>query len=52
MRLSDFQINSIKSTVKEVFGDATTILFGSRTNDNLRGGDIDLYLVLKKNHIF
>ena len=48
MRLSDFQIDSDISTVKEVFGDATTILFGSRTDDLLKGGDIDLYLILKK----
>jgi len=44
MRLNNFEIDSIKQTFKEVFDDGTIYLFGSRTNDLQRGGDIDLYL--------
>lgn len=43
MRLSDEQIQTIKTTIAEVFGDrASVYLFGSRVNDHSRGGDIDL----------
>jgi len=48
MRLSEFQINSIKEIAKEIFGDVRVILFGSRVDDNLKGGDIDLYLILNQ----
>ena len=48
MRLSEFQIKSIKETAKEIFGDVRIILFGSRVDDNLKGGDIDLYLILNQ----
>jgi len=47
MRLSSFQINAIKETFFEVFESGEIYLFGSRVRDNLRGGDIDLYLVVK-----
>lgn len=43
MRLSNNQIEVIRRTVREVFGvEADVKLFGSRTNDDVRGGDIDL----------
>ncbi|MBT9591551.1 MAG: nucleotidyltransferase domain-containing protein [Thiobacillus sp.] len=43
MRLSKNQIEVIRKTVREVFGaEADVKLFGSRTNDEARGGDIDL----------
>lgn len=46
MRLTQLQIKIIKSTFTEVFGSsAQLLLFGSRTQDNLRGGDIDLYVM-------
>lgn len=45
MRLQDFEINSIKSTVSHIFGNGSkVILFGSRVYDGVKGGDIDLYI--------
>jgi len=44
MRLSTYEINSIKDTFKETFKDGKIFLFGSRVDDNKRGGDIDLYI--------
>jgi predicted nucleotidyltransferase len=45
MRLTNFEIKSIKNTAIEVFGINTKIyLFGSRTDDTQKGGDIDLYV--------
>jgi hypothetical protein len=43
MRLSSDQVQAIKQAAQQVLGeDARVTLFGSRTNDALRGGDIDL----------
>ncbi len=43
MRLNSDQVKAIKQTAQLVLGDdARVTLFGSRTNDALRGGDIDL----------
>ncbi len=45
MRLNQFEIDSIKQITRRVFGDNSKVfLFGSRVDDNLRGGDIDLYI--------
>jgi predicted nucleotidyltransferase len=45
MRLSEFEIESIRSLAGQHFGsDVQVFLFGSRTNDNQRGGDIDLFI--------
>jgi len=45
MRLSEFEIERIKSLANLHFGkDAQVFLFGSRTKDHLRGGDIDLFI--------
>lgn len=45
MRLTAFEIDAIKQTAQEVFGSAAEIyLFGSRVNDEKKGGDIDLYI--------
>ncbi|WP_280554060.1 nucleotidyltransferase domain-containing protein [Halomonas sp. 25-S5] len=43
MRLSAEQIAIIKQTAAEVFGDEVNVrVFGSRLDDDARGGDIDL----------
>jgi predicted nucleotidyltransferase len=45
MRLSDFEIESIKELANRNFGIGVEVfLFGSRVDDKLRGGDIDLFI--------
>lgn len=46
MRLTTYEITSIKETFKEIFGDGKIFLFGSRVDDAKKGGDIDLYIKL------
>ena len=46
VRLSENYIKVIKNNAFEFFGDKTRVLvFGSRTNLNAKGGDIDLYII-------
>jgi uncharacterized protein len=45
MRLTHSQIQAIKTTTTEIFGDDAKVwLFGSRVDDDRRGGDIDLLI--------
>ena len=45
MRLSQNHIAQIRAIVHQHFGaNSTLLLFGSRLNDQARGGDIDLYI--------
>ena len=45
MRLSKFEIESIKNLAGLHFGtDVEVFLFGSRTDNRRRGGDIDLFI--------
>jgi len=52
MRLNPRQIDANQQAVSELAGiDATVRLFGSRTDDNARGGDIDSELAGKDTRV-
>lgn len=47
MRLTDEQIQAIRQLTREVAGDKAKVrVFGSRLDDTLRGGDLDLLVEL------
>jgi len=47
MRLTEHEIAAIRRVTSDVAGaDARAFLFGSRTRDDLKGGDIDLLIEL------
>ena len=45
MRINELYQKTIKNTFNNVFGNGKIFLFGSRVDDNKRGGDIDLYII-------
>lgn len=45
MRISSQALTSIKKHLKALVPDSEVFLFGSRANDSLKGGDIDLLLM-------
>jgi len=45
MRLKQYEIEAIRTTFNDVFKSGKIYLFGSRTDDDKKGGDIDLYIV-------
>jgi predicted nucleotidyltransferase len=50
MRLTPEQITVIKSNTTQVYGDSAKVyLFGSRVDDNAKGGDIDLFIESDQN---
>ena len=51
MRLHQTEIQAIKETILSLDENAEIYIFGSRTNQTLKGGDIDI-LVLSKNLLF
>lgn len=50
MRVPKEQLSLISQQVKQIFPEAKVYLFGSRVDDNKKGGDIDI-LVLSLSHL-
>ena len=50
MRLTRNEHEAIKQSFLETFESGKIYLFGSRVDDSLKGGDIDLYLLLDKKY--
>ena len=48
MRISSGEISNLLSSVKKFDADASVYLFGSRTDDSKKGGDIDIAVLSKK----
>ena len=45
MRLTSKEIKIIKNKSLEIFGECEIYIFGSRIDDNKKGGDIDIYII-------
>lgn len=48
MRLSQREISAIKNNILSIDKNAKIYLFGSRTNDKAKGGDIDVLVISDK----
>lgn len=49
MRITEYEITAIKKLAQKIFGKGTIVyLFGSRVDDNKKGGDIDLFITNKE----
>jgi uncharacterized protein len=45
LRLSEYQRNTIRTSFQSMFPKHSLYLFGSRTDDSQKGGDIDLLIL-------
>lgn len=45
MRLSKKEVEFIKNTIKKHIKDAKIYLFGSILKDEIKGGDVDIYII-------
>ena len=53
MRLSNKEKKIIKEQVDKIFGISKVMLFGSRINNNKKGGDIDLFILpIERSNLF
>jgi predicted nucleotidyltransferase len=48
MRISEVEHQVIRRTIADIDPEANVYLFGSRANDNAKGGDIDLLVISQK----
>jgi len=48
LRLTDNEIKALRESFYQVFQSGNIYLFGSRVDDSLKGGDIDLYIQTDK----
>lgn len=48
MRLKTGHVEFLKQSIKRYLPDAAVYLFGSRADDNLKGGDIDILVLGEK----
>ena len=49
MRLTSAETEAIVRAVREVFGDTARVrVFGSRVHDDLKGGDLDLFVEVER----
>lgn len=44
MRLTEYEVDTIRKVFLNVFSHGRLYLFGSRINDTKKGGDIDIYI--------
>ena len=51
MRLTDYEVKMIKQVFLDIFKHGNIYLFGSRVDDEKRGGDIDLYIQTNNKNI-
>ena len=48
MRLTEYEVKSIKESFLNIFEEGTISLFGSRVDNTKKGGDIDLFIQTPK----
>jgi predicted nucleotidyltransferase len=48
MRVKNEQLQFLKKSIREYLPDAAIYLIGSRVNDNLKGGDVDILVIGNK----